>query len=241
MGADRQVDYYDDFYRELAAIDARGNDYSKIADLVGDAGAGRRLTVVDVGSGHGSVSAELARRGHQVVGLEVGREALASLKQLRISGVRCDVTRRLPLADAHADVVLLLDVLEHVFQPLTLLQEARRILRPGGFVIVTVPLYFDIVDRLRILWSGKVVSYDNRVYGARLAARFRSYNYDHIRFFRPADVDEMMTLSGLEVRQRVFVPLASSSPFPFLPVLRFLAWGMPGLFAHSMKVRASKP
>lgn len=45
----------------------------------------------------------------------------------------------LPVADAIADAVLLLDVVEHIARPERALSEAARVLRPGGVVIVTVP------------------------------------------------------------------------------------------------------
>ncbi len=47
----------------------------------------------------------------------------------------------LPLRDRTADAVLLMEVLEHVPDPLRLLQECARVLRPGGHLCVTVPQY----------------------------------------------------------------------------------------------------
>jgi SAM-dependent methyltransferase len=48
---------------------------------------------------------------------------------------------RLPLADGAADVVCLLDVIEHLVDPTTALGEARRVLTPGGRLIVNVPAH----------------------------------------------------------------------------------------------------
>ncbi len=45
----------------------------------------------------------------------------------------------LPLSDGCADAVLLCEVLEHVAEPATLLAEARRVLKPGGRGVITVP------------------------------------------------------------------------------------------------------
>jgi 2-polyprenyl-3-methyl-5-hydroxy-6-metoxy-1,4-benzoquinol methylase len=52
----------------------------------------------------------------------------------------CDLTHSLPLESQSFDTVLLTDVLEHLYEPLRVLAEVRRVLRPGGHVIVGVPL-----------------------------------------------------------------------------------------------------
>jgi SAM-dependent methyltransferase len=53
--------------------------------------------------------------------------------------LRIDTTGRWPIADAHADVVLATETLEHVRDPALFLAEAHRCLRPGGKIILTVP------------------------------------------------------------------------------------------------------
>jgi SAM-dependent methyltransferase len=52
----------------------------------------------------------------------------------------------MPVADASVDVVLALEVLEHMSHPQRLLDESARVLRPGGRLIVTVPFMFGIHD-----------------------------------------------------------------------------------------------
>ena len=233
--------YYNEFYGELARLDAAGNDFSKISGLVAEELAnGRRLRVADLGCGYGSVSAGLAARGHTVYGLELGDAALRALPERGVRPIKGDLAATLPLGDGSVDVVLLLDVLEHVFNPLRLLTEAHRVLRPAGVMIVTVPLYFDVVDRIRVLFSGSILSYDNLVYGSSVAGRFRSYNYDHIRFFRPADVLELLRLAGLTVERRIFGPIPSGPVTALRPPLRLLARWLPRLFAHSLELRARK-
>lgn len=49
----------------------------------------------------------------------------------------------LPIADASIDAVLCNQVLEHVFEPHAFLSEIRRVLRPGGRLLLTVPFVWD--------------------------------------------------------------------------------------------------
>ena len=70
-----------------------------------------------------------------------------------------------PLADASFDVVLALDVLEHLDDDVSGLQEAARIVKPGGLLLITVPA-------LPSLWGGQdVVSEHRRRYTRRSLGR----------------------------------------------------------------------
>ncbi len=202
-----QADYYNTFYRGLARIDERHNTPAKIADFLPPLPPGARI--IDIGCGHGSVSQNLVTLGHEVYGMEINREAVESLRQKGIRAIEHDITQPFCL-DEKFDLVLILDVLEHLFNPLALIGEAAGILKDDGCMIITVPLYFDLLDRLRILFSGSVISYDNLCYGRELYERFRSYNYDHVRFFKPADVIEMCAISGLRVEKVRYAPMSGN-------------------------------
>jgi SAM-dependent methyltransferase len=52
--------------------------------------------------------------------------------------------RKIPLSDAAVDSVLLTEVLEHCPQPDEVLQEVARVLKPGGFLFLTVPFIWPI-------------------------------------------------------------------------------------------------
>jgi 2-polyprenyl-3-methyl-5-hydroxy-6-metoxy-1,4-benzoquinol methylase len=238
-----QADYYNTFYRELARIDEANNSLAKIIDLLPPLPPSAR--VMDIGCGHGSVSAGLVEMGLDVWGMEINQDAVASLKAKGIRAVEHDITRPFHL-DEKFDLVLVLDVLEHLFDPLMLLRQAGGLLSEEGRLIVTVPLYFDIIDRIRVLLTGRIVSYDNRCYGRELYRRFRSYNYDHIRFFRPADILEMCALAGFTVEQVRYGAIpAGLFPSPIRLLVRLIANRLtvglsPNLFAHSMGVRLRK-
>jgi SAM-dependent methyltransferase len=63
------------------------------------------------------------------------------------------IGERLPLADASVDLVLSMQVLEHVQEPERVLREIDRVLRPGGVLYLSAPNYFSFSeDHYRVLW-----------------------------------------------------------------------------------------
>lgn len=72
------------------------------------------------------------------VGIDLPPGRGASIEQIRAE-VHADLYQSVPLRDASADVVLLLEVLEHVPDPSRLLREVARVLRPGGLLLLATP------------------------------------------------------------------------------------------------------
>ena len=233
-------EYYNNFYKELSKIDEQGNDFSKIELFLPKLNSNEEF--LDIGCGHGSVTHELVKRGLEVTGVEINEDAIENLKQKGFNTYKQDITKPLKL-NKKFDYVLLLDVLEHVFDPYSLLTEAKLATKKGGGIIVTVPLYFDIVDRLKILFTGSVISMDNLCYGEENYKKFRSYNYDHIRFFRPQEMLEIGESLGLKVDKIEYGATGYSGKNKILKlILRLIANKYtvnlnPNLLAHSMKIR----
>jgi len=64
----------------------------------------------------------------------------------------CDLNSTLPFRDDTFDTVLAISVLEHLPSPWHTLCELNRVLRPGGIIIVTVPLLWPVHDAPRDYW-----------------------------------------------------------------------------------------
>jgi SAM-dependent methyltransferase len=103
--------------------------------------------VLDAGCGAGYGSAELAGQAFSVTGADVAAEAVDfaranyPLPNLSFEQASCD---RLPHRDGCFDLVVAFEVIEHLERWSEFLQEARRLLAPGGQLIVSTPnkLYY---------------------------------------------------------------------------------------------------
>jgi len=109
-------------------------------------GAGSRL--LDVGCGSGGPALHLAETTHAtVVGVDVLQEGIAAAAaQAQARGltetadfVRADAGERLPFEDESFDAVLSVDAMCHLPDRLGVLEEWRRVTRPGGRVLFTDP------------------------------------------------------------------------------------------------------
>ncbi len=101
--------------------------------------------ILDVGCGTGATTLAL-RRQAPVVGMDVGRHALQIAHGRGLAVARASATS-LPARPGAFDLVLALDVLEHLDDDVAAAREMLAALRPGGFLVATVPAY-------AWLWSG---------------------------------------------------------------------------------------
>jgi SAM-dependent methyltransferase len=146
-------------------------------------GTGQR--VLDLGCRSGALTRHFLE-GNEVVGLDVDRTALAKAEALGIEPVEANVEEPLPFADASFDAVVAGELLEHLQLPDALVAEARRVLRPGGVLVGSVPNAFRLQSRLRFL-RGRAPEDDPT----------------HLHLFSPAAVREL--LAGFEDVTLTFV------------------------------------
>lgn len=102
----------------------------------------RGVRVLDVGCGAGLAAEALARRGHDVLGIDVAGEALAAARAHAAgSGVavayREVATEDLLAEHARFDVVTALEVIEHVADPAAFVATLSRLLAPGGLLFIS--------------------------------------------------------------------------------------------------------
>ena len=116
--------------------------------LIAELGLPAGARVLDVGCGTGANGPVLAAQGRFAVGIDASPVPLGLAgtgERGHAARLRGDATR-LPFADASFDLVVALDVLEHLIDDTGAAREMRRVLKPGGALIVFVPA-------LELLWG----------------------------------------------------------------------------------------
>jgi 2-polyprenyl-6-hydroxyphenyl methylase/3-demethylubiquinone-9 3-methyltransferase len=144
------------------------------------------------------MSEALAQRGAKVIGVDVSRGAITIARRHAASGglaIRYFVAsgEDLPLPDASVDRVVCVDVLEHVRSLDQVLDEIRRVVRPGGVFL------FDTINRT---WLARFVIV---FCGERIFRLLPRGTHDPVGFIKPAELDAKLAARGFA--DRVFAGL----------------------------------
>ena len=153
---------------------------TKSADLINFRSRTGGKKMLDVGCGHGFLLKEMKARAWDAKGLEVsqtGREY--ALRNLNIP-VYSEPLENLGLPASTFDVVTLLYVIEHIYNPLGLLSEIHRVLKPEGLIFIRWPHTTPVVKILGPL-------------SKKLDLFHTPY---HLYDFSPKTIEKMLLLTG---------------------------------------------
>jgi 2-polyprenyl-3-methyl-5-hydroxy-6-metoxy-1,4-benzoquinol methylase len=99
------------------------------------------INIYDFGCGCGMMLMDLFKAGYTVLGIDSNALALDYCRKRGVNALEAEISQRVPWPDASADCITMLDVLEHVDDEVKVLTEAKRMLKPEGVLIATVPAY----------------------------------------------------------------------------------------------------
>jgi SAM-dependent methyltransferase len=152
--------------------------------------------LLDVGAGNGTVAAHRARNGIETIAVEPG---LAGARNCAARGIKVAFAghlAQLALPSESVAAVGLFDVIEHIEDPSELLAEVNRVLKPGGWCVLTVPA-------LQFLWSQA------------------DEHAGHFRRYSRRSLEAAMTARGFDRR---FSSYCFAAAVPFLFLLRSLPY-----------------
>ena len=99
-----------------------------------------RPRILDVGCGTGANVKMLSQFG-DAEGVDISPDALQFCRERGLDNIKLGAAEELPYEDGTFDLVTALDVVEHLDDDVGGLREMRRVLRPGGRVLLFVPTF----------------------------------------------------------------------------------------------------
>jgi SAM-dependent methyltransferase len=148
----------------------------------------RRPRILDVGCGTGANLLMLSKYG-DAEGVDVSEDALAFCRERGLEKVKLGAGEELPYEDGSFDLVTAFDVVEHMDDDLAGLTEMRRVLRPGGRVLLFVPAFM-------FLWG------------------LQDDVSNHRRRYRLPELRRVLEQAGFEVERTTYANITF-----FLPIL----------------------
>lgn len=177
----------------------------------------RGLTCLDYGCGDGT------RYGRHIIslqldyhGFDISETAISKGKTLGLNLQKMDDLGHTTLPEGCCDIAICFEVLEHLMVPDAALAEMRRVLKPGGTLLLSVPNSSHWLQRLEFCLTGFF-----NPGGSPLTSRKAPWRDAHIRFFSPRIFRQMVSEAGFNKIQ--LVPSRFSLiDFPYL--YRKLSW-----------------
>lgn len=167
-------------------------------------------TLIDVGTGTGIVPQVFHRLGHRVIGIDQGSPSRASLERIKALGVEgyfAEVgVETVPLPDEAADIVFAGDIIEHLpDSPRPFIKEVWRLLKTGGWFILTTPNAVRLTVRLKLLmgysnWTPLEEIYD------------QERNYCHHKEYVAEELLELMKRIGFDAITLKFIEGTLNTP-----------------------------
>jgi 2-polyprenyl-3-methyl-5-hydroxy-6-metoxy-1,4-benzoquinol methylase len=146
-----------------------------------------RGRLLDVGAGLGILMKVAAKDGWSVEGVEPSKTAADRARELTGAPVHNALLEEVTLPEGHYDAVTVVDVLRHLPAPLTFLRSARRLLRPGGFLLIRE-------SHRQILRVGRWLVRNSDC--LKLKGRRRAFDYGQV--FSPKSLLYALQVIGLE-------------------------------------------
>ncbi|MGE9807699.1 MULTISPECIES: class I SAM-dependent methyltransferase [unclassified Janibacter] len=200
-------DYYKGNVTYISRIDPR---LRRIIEIVTSR---RPESLLDIGCGRGFLLERLADAG--LTGL-AGMDVYDDVASDRFAYERGDVTRRLPFGDASFECVVAGEIIEHVPDPDSFLREIRRVLRPGGTLVISTPNMVSWANRVLVPLGVQPLGTETSSEIA-LGRRHRVLGQGnqvqgHLKVFTYRALTEILERYGFEVRAREGVPAFFPKP-----------------------------
>lgn len=146
---------------------------------------------LDIGCGDNSFGLMACNNYKHIVGLDCSISAIKNANNEKFFNILTDFDKgNLPVRDNSIDLVTCLDVIEHVYNPEKLVQEANRVLVKNGILIITTP-NIRFIDFIRsLIFEGKFPKTSQDEVG---------YDGGHIHYFTFADIRSLLKNKGFKI------------------------------------------
>lgn len=191
----------------------------KIIEIFSKEQKGRLL---DLGCGDGDYSKSLNDLGFEVCAVDLDEGRFNYKNDIEFK--KCDITARLPFPDNFFDYVLLLEAIEHLTNPYSVIKEVNRILKLEGVLILSTPNILNLKSRMRFLFEGTFEFFREPPLEQVANPKEKKYNI-HIFAYRINELEYLLHFNGFMIENiltSVYENRWLSFLFPLIKLQLFL-------------------
>jgi 2-polyprenyl-3-methyl-5-hydroxy-6-metoxy-1,4-benzoquinol methylase len=162
------------------------------------------LKILDIGCAKGELKNLLLSESIQYLGVEPFMSDYLAAKANGLDVIHCSAEDAIALLDSKFDNIVFADVLEHLQNPIELLNDYRKFLSPGGEIVISIPNVAHWSNRLGLLF-GKWNYTDRGI-----------LDRTHLRFFTKKSFQKELTRCEYEIVRFMSTPVPLEALFPKL-------------------------
>ena len=164
--------------------------------------------ILDIGCGDGLITSLIAERtGARAYGVDISRKAVIKAKKRGITAKVMNVDRhRFPFKEKTFDFVFCGDLLEHLYDTEKLLSNIKKVLKPNGYVIISVPNIASWYNR-GFLLLGYMPTWIESSLKTYTGNPVIKEGVGHIHAFTKRSLGELLELNGFSIENVVGSPV----------------------------------
>jgi len=210
-----------DYYQNKSAN--YGIGHTRLKRIISLAGSIQGKSVLDVGCARGYLGRRIKEMGGKyVAGIEISETAAKEAKGVLDGVYAFDIQKDWPaeVKEQKFDLIILSEVLEHIFDPIFVMRNVYEILLPDGKVIITTPNFMIWTNRVKFLFGN--FKYQEQ----------GMFDFGHIRWFTYRYLQDVLKESEFKIIHENHIIF----PGKLTKILKF--W--PSLFAFQFVLKAKK-
>jgi 2-polyprenyl-3-methyl-5-hydroxy-6-metoxy-1,4-benzoquinol methylase len=199
-----------------------GVSHTRLKRILSLLGNRTGLKILEIGCAAGRLGREFKKLGHYSVGIEISESAAGEAMKVFDRVYVFDIENEWPveLLSQKFDIIVLPEILEHIFDPVYVLKKSSEVLKERGEIVITTPNFLAWTNRLRFL------------FGSFRYEKEGMFDFGHIRWFTYPYLKQTIKESGFTIIQEKHIIF----PGKLTGILKL--W--PGLFARQFVVKAKK-
>lgn len=152
---------------------------------------------LDIGCGKGTLCRLVKGSYTDIYGVDISQNALNIAKTYNIKTKKINLNEeKLPFEDGYFDSIACLDIIEHIFDPIGLVNEIERVLRSGGTLVISAPNIRYWRHLFILIIKGRFPSTSDET---------EHYDGGHLHYFTYKDLEQILINCRFDVVQRMGV------------------------------------